>query len=512
MPDTPPPDTPLNGLPDLFEDMAGFYDDPLGFVLYAYPWGEGSLAAFEGPDEWQRDYLSNMGKIVKARGFDGVNPVSAVQMAVASGHGIGKSALVAWLVNWIMSTRPHCKGIVTANTAPQLETKTWAEIIKWTKRSITAPWFDYTTSKGSMRLYHRDHKESWRCDAITCREENSESFAGQHAANSTPFYIFDEASAIPNAIWDVAEGGLTDGEPIWCVFGNPTRNSGRFHDCFHRLKHRWNGRQIDSRTCALPNKQQINDWMSDYGEDSDFFKIRVRGLFPSSAHSQFIDTALVTRAMNAATTAPEDRYAPLIVGVDVARFGQDQTVIAIRKGLDGRFIAPLSLKHADTMQVAAHVARIACGEHPTIRGAIPDAILIDGIGIGAGVVDRLRQLGFQHIIDVNSASQASDKSYANLRAHMYGRFRQWLMDGGILPDMPELLGEMTLIEYGFDKSNRLLLESKDMIRKRGLGSPDIADAYALTFAEMVAPKSAQLLTGSLSPSAYQHEYDIFKDE
>lgn len=489
----------------LTQDIAGFYDDPLGFVLYAYRWGMDDLSGFAGPDAWQRDFLSDLGKDVRARGFDGKIPVQAIRYAVASGHGIGKSALVAWLVNWIMSTRPHCKGVVTANTAPQLESKTWAEIIKWTKRSITADWFAFSSGKGAMRLYHRQFKESWRCDAVTCREENSESFAGQHAAGSTPFYIFDEASAIPAPIWDVAEGGLTDGEPMWFAFGNPTRNEGRFYDCFHKRKHRWTRRQIDSRSCTLPNKAQIDEWLSDYGEDSDFFKVRVRGLFPQMAQAQLIGGSIVEQAMRRRLESA-DRHAPLIVGVDVARFGQDRSVIAFRQGQDGQSVMPLCLKNADTMQVAAHVARIAAGEHVHAPGRRPDALMIDEIGIGAGVVDRLRQLGFRNVIDVNGAHAASEKHYANLRAQMYDRFRLWLNGGGALADLPELREDIGLIEYGYDRMGRLLLESKDSIKKKG-ASPDFADAYALTFAQDVAYRANP--AGMTQDTRYQDEYDPF---
>jgi hypothetical protein len=504
---------------NLQADIAEFYNDPLGFVIYAYPWGEGELEQFNAPDQWQKDFLIDLGRSITDKKFDGFNPVKATQMAISSGHGIGKSALVAWTINWIMSTRPHCKGILTANTAPQLESKSWAEVIKWTKRCITAPWFAYTSGKGSMRLYHKDYKESWRCDAITCREENSESFAGQHAANSTPFYIFDEASAIPDTIWDVAEGGLTDGEPIWLAFGNPTRNKGRFFDSFHRLKHRWTTRQIDSRNCALPNKAQIQDWLEDYGEDSDFFKIRVRGLFPSKSTNQLIDSALISQAMKTDATSKTadtnralyDKNAPIILGVDVARFGNDSTVIVFRHGLNGQLFDPLIIRQQDTMQISAHVAKIINGTHEHCPSLKIDAVFIDGIGVGAGVVDRLKQLGYSNIFDVNSASRAhEEKRYTNKRAEMYARLKEWIKSGATLPDLPRLYQELTSIDYFFDRNNRLQIQSKDEMKGQGLGSPDIADAYALTFAEIVAPKDLSSLNNAAitGQQSYDHDYDV----
>jgi len=237
------------------------YDDPLAFVQLAYSWDEpGELAGFSGPDRWQREFLEDLGREVRTRGFDGVHAVAPIRMATASGHGIGKSTLVAWIVNWIMSTRPHCQGTVTANTYTQLETKTWAAIQKWGRLSITSPWFVITGS----RMYHRDYQETWFCSAQSCREENSEAFAGQHAVTSTSFYLFDEASAIPDRIFEVAEGGLTDGEPMIFLFGNPTRNTGKFYRCSYGSEQdRWKVRSIDSRQCALPNQSQIAEWLQD---------------------------------------------------------------------------------------------------------------------------------------------------------------------------------------------------------------------------------------------------------
>ena len=200
-----------------------YYDDPLGFVKFAFRWDEGPLKGFKGPDVWQSKLLRHIGDEVKSRGFDGINSVMPIRTAVTSGHGIGKSAMVAFLILWVMSTRPNSKGTVTANTATQLKTKTWSELEKWRSRCITGHWFNVT----GTAIEHVTSPKSWRADAITCREENSEAFAGQHEKESTSWYIFDEASNIPSKIWEVATGGLTDGEPMMFVFGNPTRNSGR---------------------------------------------------------------------------------------------------------------------------------------------------------------------------------------------------------------------------------------------------------------------------------------------
>ena len=318
----------------------GFYD-PLRFVLWAFPWGE--LPEFSlvelpepwasrypgvkyGPDRWMCELLEEVGEHVRKNNFDGRHSVEPLREAIASGHGIGKSAGTAMLVVWLLATRPGCKGVVTANTANQLETKTFAEIKKWLKRSLVADMFEVK----SMSIEAKEAPESWRIDAITCREENSESFAGQHSASSSSFYIFDEASAVPDVIWEVAEGGLTDGEPFMFVFGNPTRNTGRFRECFGKRRARWKTKQIDSRDVAITNKKEIEAWREEYGEDSDFFRVRVRGLFPSASSQQFIPTGLAEAA--ALRDLPHNAATAAVIGVDVARFGDDDSVVYVRIG------------------------------------------------------------------------------------------------------------------------------------------------------------------------------------
>lgn len=463
----------------LAEDMGRFYADPLGFVRYAYEWGRGDLRGFEGPDDWQADLLAEVGEKAGARRFDGMHAVAPIRLATTSGHGIGKSALTAWLVNWIMSTRPYCKGVVTANTAPQLETKTWAEIAKWTKRSITGHWFEVAAGRGSMKMCHRDYPESWRVDAQTCREENSESFAGLHAANSTPFYIFDEASAVPDAIWQVAEGGLTDGEPMFFVFGNPTRNSGAFFRCFNAQKHRWSTRKIDSRLARITNKQQIAEWEQDYGEDSDFFRVRVKGEFPRAGSNQFISSEVVlaalARELEPRVFAPYPRY----LGVDVARFGDDESVIIRRQG--PKVFAPKGMRGVDTMMLVGHVL-------DEVREFSPVAVFVDGTGLGGGVVDRLREL-MVPVVDVQFAASAVDsKQYTNMRAELWGRLRDWAPTAD-LPAQQGFMEELTAPEYGFNSRMQIQLERKEDMKKRGLASPDRSDALAVTFADYEAART-----------------------
>jgi hypothetical protein len=475
---------------ELAQQMGEFFADPLGFVMWAFPWSEEPAlrvvalpAAYQavygcehGPEAWALEFFQEIAQQVRARNFDGRKAVDAIREAVASGHGISKSATTAMLVSWIMSTRPDARGVITASTAVQLESKTWAEILKWSRRCITGHWWTVTTGRGSMRMMRKDRPEAWRCDAQTAREESAESFAGLHAASSTPFYVFDESSGVPDPIFEVAQGGLTDGEPMLFAFGNPTKNTGWFHAAFHAQRHRWSLRQIDSRQVSITNKKQLQDWIDDFGLDSDFVKVRVRGIFPSQSSLQFIGRDLVDEA--AQRELPESRGEPAVVGVDPARFGDDASVIWTRMGRDGRSWAPIRLRQVDTMQLAARVA-----EHINALRSLGKYVIcnIDAGAMGAGVIDRLRALEFE-VNEIAFGSKATDpKRFRNKRAEMWSTMRDWLK-GGAIPADEELATDLTGVEFFFTDSDQVALEKKESLKARGLPSPDNADALALTFA------------------------------
>ena len=363
---------------ELHREIGAFGTDPLGYVRFAFPWGMPGtpLAAESGPEDWQCELLQGLGQGL-------ATPAEAVRLAVASGHGIGKSALVAWIILWALSTLHDTRGVVSANTEAQLRTKTWPELAKWHGLAINRDWFAYTAT--ALHSVLPGHERTWRVDCITWSENNTEAIAGLHNKGRRAFALLDEASSIPDAVWETIEGALTDDgtELFWAVFGNPTRNTGRFRECFAggRFAHRWVNRQIDSRSVAMTNKAQIAQWVKDYGEDSDFIRVRVKGVFPRAGSMQFIDSERVDAAI--ARELTQDPTAALVMGVDIARQGDDQSVVRFRRGLDARSIPAVKFRIPDLMLIASRIMEL-------VHSHSPDAVFIDGTGIGWGVHDRLQ--------------------------------------------------------------------------------------------------------------------------
>lgn len=438
-----------------------YFWDPLGFVLDCFPWGEGGLVGQDGPDTWQRDILATI--------RDEYSLEASLSIAVSSGHGIGKTALIAWIILWFIATRPNPQIVVTANTKEQLEKKTWRELAKWQKHFAFGELFDWSAT--TFRL--KEHSNTWFASALPWSEHNSEAFAGTH--EKYVLLIFDEASKIADAIWEVAEGAMTTPGAMWIAFGNPTRNTGRFRECFGKFRHRWKTWQIDSRTAKMADKAKIAEWVDDYGEDSDFVRIRVRGVFPRASAMQFIPGDIVEEAAGKVHKEQDYSFAPVVIGVDMARYGDDQSVIFIRQGLQHLHME--KHREIDTQTMAGRIALLQDQYKAK-------AIFVDA-GYGQGVIDRLRALG-RRCVEVNFGCRAADdKQYANKRAEMWGQMKEWLKSGGAIPDDQELKDDLIGPEYGFDSKDRILLEKKEDMKRRGIASPDSADALALTFAEKV---------------------------
>jgi hypothetical protein len=402
------------------------------------------------PDKWQELALNAI--------------ANGDRLAVASGHGVGKTALTSWLIHWFMATRPNPQVVVTANTKNQLDSKTWRELAKWNQRAINGKWFTHSATRFALK----ESPDTWFASAIPWTEQNSEAFAGTHEEHV--LNLFDEASSIPDVIWDVVEGSMTTAGAKWAVFGNPTRNTGRFRECWGRFRHRWHTMQVDSRSAKQADKAQIEAWIADYGLDSDFVKVRVLGEFPSQSANQFISGADVDACC--AYTAEGHDALPKILSADIARFGDDRSVIAKRQG---RKVHPLmAWRGLDLMKSADRIAEEIDRFHP-------DATVIDETGIGSGVVDRLRQMGYD-VFGFNGGAAAQDKeTYRNKRAEVWGLMRDGLRGRIDLPEDEELKQDLIGPEYGFTPTQQLLLERKEDMKKRGLASPDKGDALAMTW-------------------------------
>jgi len=463
---------------DLHSWLATVRDDPLAFTLGAYPWGEPDtvLAKFDGPDEWSRALFERI-----RLGL--LTPNQAIQEATASGHGIGKSATVAWIILWAFCTFPDTRGVITANTETQLKTKTWAELGKWFNLCFfTREHFTLTAT--ALFSKDPDRERTWRIDMIPWSEKNPAAFAGLHNQGKRIILIFDEASEIPDIIWETAEGALTDIDTqiLWLVFGNPTRNIGRFRECFIGGSHAesWHSIQIDSRSVAVTNKDRFAQWIRTYGLDSDFVRIRVLGQFPRRGELEFFSAEDIEAAMSREVPWT-DRTTPLAIGVDVARFGSNNSVIFPRKGRDARSIARESFNGISTTELSNRVFSV-------FERLRPDGIFIDGGGVGGGVVDQCRNMRLA-VVEVQFAGKDditgvvfdnAGEQYANKRAAMYGALRAWLKSGALPPD-PELKTAMLAIRYTY-KADKILLTSKEdlMDTNPNLVLDDL-DALVLTF-------------------------------
>lgn len=449
--------------------------DPERWARQAFDWGHGVLAGHAGPRVWQSD----INRVIRDHLSSDKTRHQPLFIAVASGHGIGKSAQMGMLINWALSTAEDTRIVVTANTEAQLVNKTSPEVGKWMRASLTAPWFDIKPR--SIRSIDPGHRDNWKCDFETWSQTNTQAFAGLHNQGKRILLLFDEASEIDAGVWEVALGALTDEETeiIWITFGNPTSATGEFRECFRKMRHRWVTRNIDSRTVEGTNKDYLNQLVADYGEDSDRVKVRVRGLFPSLSAKQFIATDDVDAAYGRELAESQYRFAPVIIGVDPAWEGDDALEIVMRQGLYSRPLATIP-KNDNDMQIAGIVARLE-------DELEADAVFVDA-GYGTGIVSGGRTLG-RHWQLVWFSGKACDPGYFNKRAEIWGKMRNWLKEGGAIPEDQGLYSDLIGPQFDMRSEGKIQLESKKAMKLRGIPSPNKADALALTFAFNVAKKA-----------------------
>lgn len=488
-------------------------EDPYAFVMYAFPWGkvDTPLAYFKGPRSWQINELKAIRDHIamnKQRIARGETPL-VYRSVTASGRGIGKSALVAWLILWFQSSILGGTTVATANTKDQLSSRTWAELGKWHALAINTHWFERDTlSLRPTQWFKEALKDQLKIDsgyyyaqAQLWSEDNPDAFAGAHNYYGI-MYIFDEASGIPAPIWKVTEGVFT--EPILhryqFAFSNPRRNTGPFYEAFHKDRDNWRRSNIDSRTVEGVDVAPLQLIIDRYGDDSDEARVEVKGEFPRQGDNQFISRSVIESAVNRELVI--DEWAPLIMGVDVARYGDDMSVIRWRQGRDARSILPVKVKGYDNMALANLIADWA-------NKTLPDAICIDA-GNGTGVIDRLKQMNYK-VHEVWFGSKSPDPEWANLRIYMWAEMRNWL-NGGCIDNDKDLIDDLSGPEYKFTKgSDKMLLEAKEEMKKRGLASPDNGDALACTFSIKVARRDSKLHRSSRTRVRVVRDvdYDIF---
>ncbi len=477
----------------LGEHLQKYSNDPLKFVKFSYPWGEPGPLEGKSIEPWQAEIL---GKI-----RDGLIDISeAIRIAVRSGHGVGKSALVSWLIHWAISTKIDTRGVVTANTDTQLRTKTWAELGKWHNLFIAKKWFKFTAT--SLYSVDENHEKTWRIDAIPWSENNTEAFAGMHNEGKRIIFIFDEASTISDKIWEVASGAMTDKNTqiIWCAFGNPTINTGKFHECFGSNRHRWITKQVDSRTVSFTNKIEIENWIQDYGEDSDFVRIRVKGEEPISSINQFISSVYVEQASGKHLNESQYSFAPIILTLDNAWTGGDEIVIGKRQGLYFTILKVLQRNDDDSV-----IATLLAQYEDQYNA---DAVFID-IGYGTGVFSAGKTMNRKWQL-VAFGGESTDPECANKRTQMWKDTREWLKNGGAIPNddilKNDLKGPESYVVMAGRFAGKTMLESKESMRKRGIASPNRGDALALSFAFPVMKRDALRESITVKSS----EYDPFK--
>ncbi len=480
-------------------------DNPLAFVLYVFPWGvKGTpLEYFSGPRKWQREILEDITRHIQSNSQLATKKstedimYSVLQEAISSGRGIGKSALVSWLTIWMLTTRIGSTTIISANSENQLRSITWAEITKWLAMSLNSHWFEVSATrlapaKWLTELVETDLKKGtryWGVEGRLWSEENPDAYAGVHNFDGV-LVIFDEASGIADPIWSVTGGFFTENTPnrFWLAFSNPRRNTGYFYECFNSKRDFWKTKVVDARTVEGTDKQVYERIIQEYGADSSQAHVEVYGMFPNAGDDQFISSLIVDEAMKRAKY--KDASAPIVIGVDPARFGADATVIAVRQGRD--IVKIMRHRGDDTMTVVGYVIE-------AIEEFKPTLVVIDEGGLGAGIVDRLKEQRYK-IKGINFGNKAKNPiMYGNMRAQMWGDMRDWLKTASIPTDRflkTDLISPMMKP----DSRGTIFLESKKEMKARGLASPDAADAICVTFAFPVAHREYTEKTRTLRVS------------
>lgn len=477
----------------LIDLLASLENRPYDYTMTAWPWGEEGteLAERDGPEPWQTEVLRDLQSrlLLLEAGEGAASPedwsraVGSCLVAIKSGKNVGKTALLSWIVWWAFSTRSKTKGRATANTEKQLRQILWTELAKWHRLSIFSQFFKMTATQ----VYSADPllAREWHFDAVPWSEDNPDAWAGLHNQGGRILQIFDEASGIHDSIWERADGATREAntQVIWVCTSNPTKNTGRFYECFHKFSELWMTYTVDSREVSLTDHEAINNAIRLWGEDDDYVKMSFLGEFPSTSMTQLIAVETIRDART--REVQSQSWEPLILSVDVARFGGNENVAVLRRGRDARTLPCHRWRGLTVPETGNRIASLIATHNP-------DGVFIDEGGVGGGVVDFVRHLGHS-CVGVNFGGSAAGRPdgvlVANKRAEMFVALREWLRTGGCIENSEDLAEQLVSIEYKFDKKQQILLMSKEDMRMLGRPSPDWADALAMSFAFPVAARS-----------------------
>lgn len=412
------------------------------------------------PDPWQIEVLEAIAKGHR-------------RISIRSGHGVGKSTGASWAMLWYLLTRYPVKVVVTAPTSAQLYDALFAELKRWIKE--LPPALNQLLEVKQERIELKSSATEAFISARTSRAEQPEALQGVHSENV--MLVADEASGVPEAVFEAAAGSMSGHAAVTVLLGNPNRSSGFFFDTHNRLRGEWWTRRVSCVDSPRVSDAYVAEMASRYGEESNAYRIRVLGEFPRSDDDTVIPMELLEAAQHRDVQA--NPKAPVVWGVDVARFGSDSSALCKRKA--NMVTEPIRRwRNLDLMQLTG---AIKAEYDATGLEDRPVEILVDVIGLGAGVSDRLRELGLPARGVNVSESPALGEMYRNLRAELWYKAKAWLEKRDCkLPKDEHLIAELSTVRYKFMSSGKIQIESKDDIRKRGLASPDLADAFVLTFA------------------------------
>lgn len=427
--------------------------------------------------------------------------------SVRSGHGVGKSTVEAWVVIWFMVTRPFPKIPCTAPTQHQLFDILWAEVSKWLRHNkALADEIVWTKEK----VYMKGYPEEWFAVARTASKPDA--LQGFHADDV--LYIIDEASGVDDSIFEPVLGALSTPGAKLLMCGNPTQLSGFFYESHNKNRASYAAFHIDGRKSSRVSQDFVQTIIRMYGEDSDVFRVRVAGDFPLQEDDIFIPLPLVENSIMT-EYSPRKKPDSIHIGCDVARFGDDRTVIGYKIDEKAEFYK--KRQGQDTMKTADDI--VLLGEMLVQRYRLtpdkddPIPVKVDDGGVGGGVVDRLRQmkrnapekLWWLEIYPVIFGQRIKHKHYHDSTTYMMSVVKKLLQpydeDGHrkpvelILPDDDNLVAQLSGRKYGLTETSKIKVESKDAMKKRGRPSPDEADCVLLLCLPVKPPKKKGVRTG-----------------